>query len=324
MRLINWQRLGIIASLVWVAVGPTYFHLSQEDNDKRVARDQYQLCIQNRTAKTGGVERCNKDLRQALAIAHWSSWAKLAFIPLVLAWLVGWGLFFLVSRVRGRPQAVSGHDPQGGNARREAALPRAKDDEERVQARQEAYDQLRIARGKAIQSYAGLERALCSLLANFLQASPDIAATLFYRNANANSRNEILCRLFEKRYGDGEYGPFWKSAINRVSGLDRRRNEIVHWQEAEFQDGGKIQLNLIAGNLWDRTPNSVSLGIDELNGFVAECDFVTRSLSMFDVLLNGALQKSTGSSQPWHDICQKPMTYPPPDGHPLSKVEREA
>ena len=27
-------------------------------------------------AKKGGVEGCNKELRQALAIAHWSSWAK--------------------------------------------------------------------------------------------------------------------------------------------------------------------------------------------------------------------------------------------------------
>jgi hypothetical protein len=43
MRLITWQRLGIIASVIWVVVGPTYFHLSKEDNDKRVARDQYQL-----------------------------------------------------------------------------------------------------------------------------------------------------------------------------------------------------------------------------------------------------------------------------------------
>ena len=98
MRLINWQRLGIIASVIWVVVGPTYFHLSQEDNRRRIARDQYQLCIQKAWSAKRGVERCNKDLRQALAIAHWSSWAQLAFIPVVLAWFVGWGLFFLAIR----------------------------------------------------------------------------------------------------------------------------------------------------------------------------------------------------------------------------------
>jgi len=48
---------------------------------------------------------------------------------------------------------------------------------------------------------------------------------------------------------------------------------------------------------------------------------------MFDVLLNGALEKSAVSTEPWHDICQKPMIYPPPDGHQAadksSKVEQE-
>ena len=89
MRLISWRRLGIIASAVWVVVGPTYFHLSQEDNARRVARDRYQVCIQTSAAQPGGVERCNKDLRQALAIVQWSSWALLAFIPVALAWFMG-------------------------------------------------------------------------------------------------------------------------------------------------------------------------------------------------------------------------------------------
>ena len=91
MRFITWKRLGIIASVIWVAVGPTYFHLNREDNDKRIARDQYERCIKQARTTKEGVERCNKDLRQALAIAHWSSWAQLAFIPVVLAWFVGWG-----------------------------------------------------------------------------------------------------------------------------------------------------------------------------------------------------------------------------------------
>ena len=87
MRLISWQRLGIIASVVWVVVGPSYFHLSREDNDRRIAGDRYQLCIKQGWARKGDVERCNKEFRQALAIAHWSSWALLAFIPVGLAWV---------------------------------------------------------------------------------------------------------------------------------------------------------------------------------------------------------------------------------------------
>ena len=113
MRFISWQRLGIIASVVWIAVGPAYFHLSQEDNARRGARDRYQVCIQTSAAQQGGVERCNKDLRQALAIVQWSSWALLAFIPVALAW----GLFSLISRrARSRPQAGSEQYPQIRNA----------------------------------------------------------------------------------------------------------------------------------------------------------------------------------------------------------------
>ena len=116
MRLISWQRLGIIASVVWVVVGPSYFHLSREDNDRRIAGDRYQLCIKQAWARKGGVEGCNKELRQALAIAHWSSWALLAFIPVGLAWVLGWALLFLVKRVRSRPQAGNEHYPQIANA----------------------------------------------------------------------------------------------------------------------------------------------------------------------------------------------------------------
>jgi hypothetical protein len=107
MRLITWQRVGIIASVIWVAVGPTYFHLSQEDRAKRIARDRYELCIKQAWAAKGGVERCNKELRQALAIARWSSWAFLAFVPVILAWLIGWGLFFLARRVKSKPQRIA-------------------------------------------------------------------------------------------------------------------------------------------------------------------------------------------------------------------------
>ena len=94
MRVITWKRVGVIASVIWVVVGPTYFHLSREDNNKRIARDQYQLCIKQAWVAKGGVERCNKELRQALAIARWSSWALLAFVPVLSAWLIGGGPCF--------------------------------------------------------------------------------------------------------------------------------------------------------------------------------------------------------------------------------------
>ena len=102
MRLITWKRLGIIASVIWVVVGPTYFHLSREDNEKRIARDQYQRCIKQAWTRKGGVERCNKDLRQALAVA----------------WVLGWGLYATMRRARGTPQEVRTH-PRRVTARTE-------------------------------------------------------------------------------------------------------------------------------------------------------------------------------------------------------------
>jgi hypothetical protein len=116
MRLISWQRLGIIASVIWVVVGLSYFHLNREDNDRRIAGNRYQLCIEQAWARKRGVEGCNKELRQALAIAHWSSWALLAFIPVGLAWVLGWALLSLVKRVRIKPQAGNEHYPQIANA----------------------------------------------------------------------------------------------------------------------------------------------------------------------------------------------------------------
>ena len=112
MRHITGKRLGIIASVIWLVVAPTIFHLSREDSDKHTAGDRYQLCIKQFGLTKGGIERCNKDLRQALVISHWSSWAQVAFIPPVLAWLTAWGLPFIVRRRRSKPETGGKRPPQ--------------------------------------------------------------------------------------------------------------------------------------------------------------------------------------------------------------------
>ena len=105
MRLISWQRLGIIASVIWVVVGPSYFHLNREDNDRRIAGDRYQLCIKQAWAKKGGVEGCNKELRQALAIAHWSQSGSAGIYPGRVG--VGFGLGPAVPGEKSKEQATS-------------------------------------------------------------------------------------------------------------------------------------------------------------------------------------------------------------------------
>ena len=107
MRHITGKQLGIIASVIWLVVAPTIFHLSREDSDKHSAGDRYQLCIKQFGLTKGGIERCNRNLRQALFISHWSSWAQVAFIPPVLGWLTAWGLSFIVRRRRSKPEPGS-------------------------------------------------------------------------------------------------------------------------------------------------------------------------------------------------------------------------
>lgn len=109
-KLSGWQWIGILASVVWIAVGPTYFHLSQEDDATRTARQRYHLCIQKAWSTLKAVERCNKDLREELFFARFSNWVLVGFIPVALAWFVGRGLFPLVRWVRPELQLRGGLD----------------------------------------------------------------------------------------------------------------------------------------------------------------------------------------------------------------------
>jgi hypothetical protein len=96
--------------------------LSQEDHAKRVARDRYELCIKQAWAAKGGVERCNKELREALVIARWSSWALLAFVPVILAWLIGWSLLFLARSVRSKTLRIAETIPSTANAEKDESV----------------------------------------------------------------------------------------------------------------------------------------------------------------------------------------------------------
>jgi hypothetical protein len=121
--------------------------------------------------------------------------------------------------------------------------------------------------------------------------------------------------------------PNFKFALAKRHPIDETRNQIVHWHEAMeiFDKSGTrfTRAKLIPPNYWDRSAETPRLGIGELNAFTQECDFISRSLDMFLLLLTGALQRS-GSEQPWHDICRQPLTYPPPNNHPLSRSETES
>jgi hypothetical protein len=86
-------------------------------------------------------------------------------------------------------------------------------------------------RGKAIQSYAILEQALCHVLATIGDMNMETAATIFYRITNTGSRNAILERLLHKKHGN-RFNSFWSTCLKDLRQIDIKRNQIVHWLSA--------------------------------------------------------------------------------------------
>ena len=80
-------------------------------------------------------------------------------------------------------------------------------------------------RGKAIQSYAILEQALCSLLGDLSEMKRNTAATIFYKIASSDSRNKILEKLLHGKHGK-KYNLFWNAYFKELRKIDIKRNEI--------------------------------------------------------------------------------------------------
>ena len=99
-----------------------------------------------------------------------------------------------------------------------------------------------------------------------------------------------------------------------------KRNEIVHWAPGisieSDEKGLKRTPFLTPANIWGDALESPSIDIEDLIEFCEKADFVGRFLTMFSLLLAGRLDDVKG--QPWPDIFQQPIVYPPPDTHPLS------
>ncbi|NJM33469.1 MAG: hypothetical protein HC850_00855 [Rhodomicrobium sp.] len=188
-----------------------------------------------------------------------------------------------------------------------------------------------VERAKAIQAYASVELALSHLLAILLGTSFDLAGLVFFRITSANSRNAIIESLLEKRYGT-TYQAYWHGIPNTphkrglftwIKQLDQRRNEIVHWHTVNNihieGDTHTSTLTLSRPNAWAFRSEIQSITVEDMCEFCAKAAFASRSITMFMLLLNGDLEKIPDAKQTWHDICQQPCIYPPPDTHPLSQ-----
>jgi hypothetical protein len=180
--------------------------------------------------------------------------------------------------------------------------------------------ELMLARAKAIQMYASVEQSLASLFGVLVQTSPKIAGIIFFRIVNTRSRNAILEGILKERHGTA-YDVYWTSILKMVVQLDSERNEIIHWHVV--QELGKFEgdraltsFKLSVPNFWAYTATSPSKSAHDINQFSFRCDYVTRSLNMFTVHLQGDVLPAESAST-WREIFQQPAVYPPPDNHPL-------
>lgn len=174
-------------------------------------------------------------------------------------------------------------------------------------------------RGRAIQSYAILEQALSSALAEFGGMPRENATTIFYKITNTGSRSKILERLLRRKFG-ATYNLFWNAYFKELRQIDLRRNEIVHWLSAmnvalNTSDMMLMGVTLIAPDSLGRQSPPQQLTSKDLIAFADKCEVFSRLCNMF---LGVVANHITGdAAKPWLDIFQKPLVYPLPATHPL-------
>lgn len=188
--------------------------------------------------------------------------------------------------------------------------------------------ELMLARSRALEVYAGLEQSLCMLLSVTLRTDMSSAAIIFFRVANAKSRNQILESLIKKRY-DGAFNDFWfgvpgtpnkRGLMSLVRDLDSKRNEIVHWHTMTSIDVGSNPptrtASLVPPNFWQGQSSQITIG--DIGEFCRKADFTSRSTTMF-CAHHGGFENPSPITEIWHRIYQRPCTYPPANTHPLNQ-----
>jgi hypothetical protein len=184
-----------------------------------------------------------------------------------------------------------------------------------------AQDEFWALRGKAIASYANIERSLCHLLSSFGGMETSVAETIFYRVADTRKMGIILTKLLKKKHGS-KYSVFWKSFAKHVQQLTVTRNQIVHWNVALLaNDKGYAGISLMPPDVLNNMQEGIMtiLPTSEIAEFMEECDFVWRLCNMFFAFLEPSIGSRWNPElhQTWLDIFQRPIDYPVPPTHPL-------
>jgi hypothetical protein len=174
-----------------------------------------------------------------------------------------------------------------------------------------------LARAEAIDKYASLEHWLCSLFASLTKLDHSDAAIIFYRIGNARSRNAIIQELLDRQFGE-IYHVYWRSMFKFIRKIDMKRNEIVHWHMGGNSADEHIAAALRPpGKSFFLDPQTASRTHDDLTDFMARTQFAATSICCFGLLKWGGLDDDKTA---WREVFFRPITYPPPESHPLFRM----
>lgn len=180
-----------------------------------------------------------------------------------------------------------------------------------------AQDEFWALRGRAIHAYANLEQSLYRLFCLLTGMSADIGGIVFFKITNAQARNKIIEKLFQKKHGTN-FNLFRNSLLERLRPIDQHRNELVHWNTVMELTSQGHGLTLLPPAGW--TPDSPSYDSSTFVAFIEKCNFYWRLLNMFTLITSPAASLGTLDTRPWLEIFSRPITYPPPADHPLFQM----
>jgi hypothetical protein len=110
MRLHGWQRIGIVASILWLVAGGLWINSLVIDDLGKFVVAAYSRCPESRSIQPDGSipadtdwGPCNRKFNADWPVAlknHWTITAAYTLIPIPLAWLIIYGLVALVRWIK--------------------------------------------------------------------------------------------------------------------------------------------------------------------------------------------------------------------------------
>ncbi|TPJ72963.1 hypothetical protein [Mesorhizobium sp. B2-6-2] len=190
--------------------------------------------------------------------------------------------------------------------------------EDEAAKRHKASNDFNLSRATAINTYADLERMLGLLFVHLLGAkSHKFGFVAFSAILNNRARIHTIGKLIALSYGE-EYDAFWLSLAKALSGIDDRRNKIVHWIVLHSSKGGAaFEPNIIALHEHPDMYGDKKLYKKDIDEFIVRADFYRLLVFYFDTHLKFPDAPENPATTPWKIIFSQRVTYPPDAKHPL-------